>query len=301
MNTKAHTVFVIAGPTAVGKTAISIQLAQHLNTSIISADSRQCYKEMSIGTAKPSTEELAAAQHYFINSHSIADHITAADYEELALDYLKQIFHHNDYAVVCGGTGLYIKALCEGIDDMPEVNKTIKEEIKLNYEQHGTTWLQDAIQKEDPLFYNSGEIQNPIRLIRALSFIRSTGKSITTFQTGKKKERPFRIVKVALDLRRELLYERINKRVDIMMQEGLMDEVKRLYPYKELKNLHTVGYSELFDYLDNKYTLEEAVDKIKQHSRNYAKRQLTWFRKDEEYNWLRADDKEVLQKILALK
>lgn len=301
MNTKTHTVFVIAGPTAVGKTAISIQLAQHLNTSIISADSRQCYKEMSIGTAKPSTEELALAQHYFINSHSIADHITTADYEELALDYLKQIFHHNDYAVVCGGTGLYIKALCEGIDDMPEVNKTITEEIKLNYEQHGTTWLQDAIQKEDPLFYNSGEIQNPIRLIRALSFIRSTGKSITTFQTGKKKERPFRIIKVALDLPRELLYERINKRVDIMMQEGLMDEVKRLYPYKEWKNLHTVGYSELFDYLDNKYTLEEAVDKIKQHSRNYAKRQLTWFRKDEEYNWLRADDKEVLQKILALK
>jgi len=296
-----HTVYVIAGPTAVGKTAIAIQLAQRLGTSIISADSRQCYREMTIGTAKPSEEELTQVYHYFINSHSITEHLTTADFERLALGYLEEIFKTNDAAVVCGGTGLYIKSLCEGIDEMPDVDETIEEEVNEQYQQQGIEWLQTAVQHEDPEFYRQGEIQNPVRMIRALSFMRSIGKSILSYRTGTKASRQFNIIKIALDLPREVLYERINRRVDIMMEQGLLEEVKQLYPQRHLKNLQTVGYSELFDYIDSKYTLEEAIDKIKQHTRNYAKRQLTWFRKDKEFHWLEAGDAQVINKILAIK
>lgn len=293
--------YVIAGPTAVGKTAIAIQLAQRLGTSIISADSRQCYREMTIGTAKPTEEELAQVHHYFINSHSVTEHLSTADFERLALGYLEEIFKTNDSAVVCGGTGLYIKSLCEGIDAMPDVDETTELEINERYQQQGIEWLQNAIQQEDPEFYKQGEIQNPVRMIRALSFIRSTGKSILNYRTGTKAARPFNIVKIALNLPREVLYKRINRRVDIMMEQGLLEEVKQLYTQRHLKNLQTVGYSELFDYIDGKYTLEEAVDKIKQHTRNYAKRQLTWFRKDKEFHWLKADTPNVTDRILALK
>lgn len=298
MRPHPHTVYVIAGPTAVGKTAIAIQLAQRLGTSIISADSRQCYREMTIGTAKPTEEELAQVHHYFINSHSVTEHLSTADFEQLALGYLQDIFKTNTSAVICGGTGLYIKSLCEGIDEMPDVDETIEREVNEQYLQHGIEWLQAAIQREDPEFYRQGEIQNPVRMIRALSFMRSNGKSILNYRTGTKAERPFNIIKIALDLPREVLYKRINHRVDIMMEQGLLDEVQRLYPQRHLKNLQTVGYSELFDYMDGKYSLEEAVDKIKQHSRNYAKRQLTWFRKDKDFHWLEADDAHVIDKIL---
>lgn len=298
MRPHPHTVYVIAGPTAVGKTAIAIQLARRLGTSIISADSRQCYREMTIGTAKPTEEELAQVQHYFINSHSVTEHLTTADFEQLALGYLGEIFETSNSAVVCGGTGLYIKSLCEGIDEMPDVDETIEQEVNEQYRQHGIAWLQAAIQQEDPEFHKQGEIKNPVRMIRALSFVRSTGKSILNYRTGTKAARSFNIIKIALDLPREVLYERINKRVDIMMEQGLLDEVQKLYPQRHLKNLQTVGYSELFDYMDGKYTLEEAVDKIKQHSRNYAKRQLTWFRKDKDFHWLEADDAHVIDKIL---
>lgn len=293
--------YVIAGPTAVGKTAIAIQLAQRLGTSIISADSRQCYREMTIGTAKPTDEEQQQVHHYFINSHSVTEHLSTADFERLALDYLEEIFKTNDAAVVCGGTGLYIKSLCEGIDEMPGVDETIEREVNEQYQQQGIEWLQTAVQQEDPEFYKQGEIQNPVRMIRALSFIRSTGKSILNYRTGAKAARPFNIIKIALGLPREVLYKRINRRVDIMMEQGLLEEVKQLYPQRQLKNLQTVGYSELFDYIDGKYTLEEAVDKIKQHTRNYAKRQLTWFRKDKEFHWLRADEPELVEKIMFLR
>ncbi len=300
MNSPKHTVYIIAGATAVGKTAIAIELAEKLGTSIISADSRQCYREMKIGTAKPTPQELARVHHYFINSHSITEDLNAADYEQLALGYLEEIFKEQDTAVVCGGTGLYIKALCEGIDEMPEVDRQIEQDINLQYKEQGLEWLQQTVQKEDPAFYDVGEIQNHVRLIRALAFIRSTGKSITTFRTGQKKERPFRIVKIALEMPREVLYDRINRRVDIMMEQGLLEEAKALYPQKKLKNLQTVGYSELFDYMDGKYTLEEAVEKIKQHSRNYAKRQLTWFRKDKEYEWMDAKNDNIISEIITL-
>lgn len=295
-----NTVYIIAGPTAVGKTAIAIRLAKHLGTAIISADSRQCYREMSIGTAKPTAEELAAVRHYFINSHSVTEHLSTADYEQLALQYLDDIFKHTNTAVVCGGTGLYIKTLCEGIDAMPEVDAAIDRQVNEQYQQQGIGWLQTAIQTEDPAFYNSGEIQNPVRMIRALSFIRSTGDSIVNYRKGHKAERPFNIVKIALELPREVLYQRINQRVDVMMQEGLLQEAQQLYEHRHLKNLQTVGYSELFDYIDGKYTLPEAIDKIKQHSRNYAKRQLTWFRKDKDFHWLEAADEDILSNILRI-
>lgn len=253
---------------------------------------------MTIGTAKPTKEELAAVHHYFIDSHSVTEHLTTANFEQLALQYLEQIFQKTNTAVVCGGTGLYIKALCEGIDEMPDIDEHIKEQVQAAYEAEGIEWLQQAIKEEDPDYYETGEVHNPVRMLRALTFKRSTGKSIKTYQTGKKKERPFNIIKVALELPREVLYDRINQRVDIMMEQGLLEEAQALYPQKHLKNLQTVGYQELFEYMDGNCTLEEAVDKIKQHSRNYAKRQLTWFRKDKEYKWLRADERDIIDNIV---
>lgn len=294
------TIYIIAGPTAAGKTAIAIALAQKLGTAIVSADSRQCYRGMTIGTAKPTAEELQQVKHYFIDDFPVTHAITAADYEVLALQHLDNIFKDHSTAVVCGGTGLYIKALCEGLDAMPATDEAIINAVESDYQQHGISWLQRAIAQEDPEFYRQGEIQNPARMLRALSFIRTTGTSIVNYRTGTHKERPFRIVKVALDLPREELYARIDKRVDKMMEQGLEAEVRTMLPYRHLKNLQTVGYSELFDYFDGKFTLAEAADKIKQHTRNYAKRQLTWFRKDKTFQWLSANDPDAISKILAL-
>lgn len=277
---------VIAGPTAVGKTDVAIRVAQHFDTEIISADSRQCYKEMSIGTAKPSAAELAMVKHYFIDSHSITEELNAADYEQLALGYCEEIFREKDIAVVCGGTGLYIKALCEGIDEMPKTDRNIELELQKGFEQHGIGWLQEIVEKEDPEFFTgTAEQQNPVRLIRALAFKRTTGQSIIHYRSGTRKERPFDIIKIALELPREILYARINERVDKMMAEGLWKEASALHPYRHLKNLQTVGYSEIFDCLDGSITKEESIALIKQHTRNYAKRQLTWFRNSGDYRW----------------
>lgn len=286
---KEKLVYVIAGPTASGKTAVAIRLAQHLGTEIVSADSRQCYTGMDIGTAKPSKEELAAVKHHFIDAFPVTQSLTAADYETLGLGYLNEIFKTRDTAVVCGGTGLYIKALCDGLDEMPPVDDTIVADVNEQYLLHGLQWLQKTMQMEDPVFFAKGEINNPARLIRALIFKRSIGESIIDFRSGNHKERSFRTVRFALDVPRDELYSRINKRVDSMMQQGLLDEVKSLQQYKDLKNLQTVGYEELFDYLGGKWSLNEAVEKIKQHTRNYAKRQFTWFRKDKRFTWLPPD------------
>ena len=294
-------IYIIAGPTAVGKTAVAIQVAQQLGTSIVSADSRQCYKEMNIGTAKPSAAELNEVKHYFIDEFPVTTLLTAADYESLALGYLDEIFMAHTTAVVCGGTGLYIKALCDGLDEMPQTDPLIVKNLEEEYKQHGLEWLQQTVQKEDAAFYSSGEILNPARMLRALSFIRSTGHSITQYRTQAKKQRPFKIIKAGLELPREQLYDRINTRVDQMMEHGLLKEIEKLYPYRGLKNLQSVGYTELFDYLDGKCSLPEAIDKIKQHTRNYAKRQLTWFKKDAEVHWFNADDEHVVKKILTLK
>jgi tRNA dimethylallyltransferase len=286
-------IIVIAGPTASGKTDLAIALAQHFNTKIVSADSRQCYQELNIGVAKPSTEQLAQVHHYFINSHSMHEALNVADYEQLALSYLQEIFTTNDTAIVVGGTGLYLDALCHGIDPMPAIDPTINEAVNLQFQEKGIAWLQTCIAAEDKLFAQNGEMQNPARLIRALVFVRSTGASILAYRTKQKVKRDFEIIKYAIAMPREMLYERINRRVDMMMQEGHLEEVTALLPYQHLKNLATVGYREIFDYLNGKCTLEKAVELIKQNSRNYAKRQVTWFKKGEQMQWISSE------KILA--
>ena len=289
------TVIVIAGPTAVGKTGIAIQLAQHFGTAVVSADSRQCYEGMLVGTAAPTVAEMQGVKHYFIQSFPVTEPISAAAYEQLALEYLDEIFQDNDVAIVCGGTGLYIKALCEGLDEMPAVSEAVNDGVNTLYKEGGVAALQQAIQEEDPEFYGNGEVDNPARLLRALAFVRSTGESILRYRSGIIKQRPFNIIKMALELPREQLYDRINRRVDRMMEAGLLEEAKRFYPQRELKNLQTVGYSELFQYLDGQCDLPAAVTLIKQHTRNYAKRQLTWFRNAGGYKMLQADMQDIIR------
>lgn len=296
---KAKTLVVIAGPTAVGKTDIAIRLAQALQTAIISADSRQCYQGMAIGTAQPTVAQRQLVPHYFVDSFPVTQELTAADFEGLALGYLNEIFKERDTAIACGGTGLYLKALTEGLDDMPAADSAINAAVQEAYSEQGLSWLQQQVAEEDPLFYEQGEQQNPARLLRALIFKRSTGQSILQFRTGIRKERPFRILKLGLELPREVLYDRINRRVDEMMAAGFPEEARQLFPRRHLKNLQTVGYTELFDYLEGKISLDAATTLIRQHTRNYAKRQMTWFRKDSELTWFRADDPEVVHQMLA--
>ncbi|MFC0773298.1 tRNA (adenosine(37)-N6)-dimethylallyltransferase MiaA [Terrimonas alba] len=279
------TVIIIAGPTAVGKTAIALDVAKHFQTEIVSADSRQCFKEMNIGVARPSRDELQQVKHHFIASHSIHEEVTAATFEQYALKKVGELFQQHDIVVMTGGTGLYIKAFCEGLDQIPDIPKQIREEIIVNYDQSGIEWLQKEIQSKDPEFYQVGEIQNPQRMMRALEVIEATGKSILHFRKGKKQIRDFSIKKIALELPKEILRQRIDKRVDQMMDAGLLDEVKQLQPFKQLNALQTVGYAELFDYLDGKLSLNKAIEQIKIHTRQYAKRQMTWFKKDHTIEW----------------
>lgn len=276
---------IVAGPTAVGKTAVAIQLAKHFTTSIISADSRQCYKELNIGVARPSVQELEAVNHYFIASHSIQDEVTAAGFEQYALQKAMELFQEHDTVIMVGGTGLYIKAFCEGLDMIPAVDPAIREQIISNYNSKGLAWLQEQVQQKDPAFYASGEIQNPQRMMRALEVVESTGQSVLSFWKGDKAQRNFNIMKIGLELPKEELHQRIHTRIDQMMQAGQLEEVKGLVPYKHLNALQTVGYKELFEYLEGAISLEKAVDQIKTNTRQYAKRQMTWFKKDEEMKW----------------
>ncbi|HEX4373769.1 MAG TPA: tRNA (adenosine(37)-N6)-dimethylallyltransferase MiaA [Puia sp.] len=294
---KNKTAIIILGPTAVGKTATAIQLAQQLQTKIISADSRQCFRELNIGVAKPTDEELRAVHHYFINSHSIHENVNAALFEQLALQYAGEIFQENDKLVMVGGTGLYIKAFCEGLDDIPAIDKNIREQIQTEYAQHGLNWLQQEIKKHDHEFYISGEIQNPQRVMRALEVKLSTGKSILSFHSTEKKQRGFNIIKVGLQLSKEELHRNINTRTEQMIEKGLLQEVEQLQNFKDFNALKTVGYTELFDYLDNKISLDEAVELIKKNTRHYAKRQMTWFKKDDSIRWIAPDDLQQLKNI----
>lgn len=276
----------IVGPTAVGKTEIALQLAQHFSTSIISADSRQCFKELNIGVAKPSAKELAETEHFFINSHHIWDEVTAATFEQGALDFSNNCFNQSKVIILAGGTGLYVKAFLEGLDDIPPVTEIIRQEVAGGYENGGILWLHEKLKKEDPLFAEKGEMLNPHRCMRALEVVRQTGKGILSLQQGLKKKRPFELLKIGLELPRELLYQRINSRVDEMMAGGLEREAQGLLAHRHLNALQTVGYRELFECFDGKIQLPRAVELIMQHTRHYAKRQLTWFKRDTEINWM---------------
>lgn len=290
---KNKTCLIIVGPTAVGKTSVAIDIAQNFNTEIISADSRQCYKELNIGVAKPSPEQLQKIPHWFIDSHTIHEDVNAKVFEDYALGKIHEIFKQKDVAIIVGGTGLYIKALCEGLDEIPLIDSEIRNTIVTNYTNGGLEWLSNEIKNVDPLFYSKGEIKNPQRMIRALEVKLSTGRSITEFQSQKKRERDFKIIKIGLELPKEQLHQNINSRVEAMMSDGLLEEVKDLFSCKDLNALQTVGYKELFDHLTGETTLEEAVEKIKLNTRHYAKRQMTWFKKDKEIQWFNPSD--VLQ------
>jgi tRNA dimethylallyltransferase len=277
MNNK--TCIIVTGATASGKTDFAFELAQKYNTQIISADSRQCYKELNIGVAKPSQTQLDEIQHYFVNSHSIHEEVNVKVFEKYALNAINKILGTNDTAIMAGGTGLYIKAFCEGLDDVPPVNEAAREKINASYQLHGIEWLQSEIEKNDPLFFDSGENKNPQRLMRALEVKLTTGNSIINFQSGKKTERNFKINKINLDVPRAELYQRINKRVDIMMQTGLLKEAESFFADRHLNALQTVGYRELFDFMEDKISLDKAVGEIKKNTRHFAKRQITWFKK----------------------
>ncbi len=291
------TCIIISGPTAVGKTSVAVELASHLDTEIISADSRQCYKELNIGVAKPEEVDLQKVKHHFISSHSIHESITAVEFEKYALNAIETIFENNDVAVLVGGTGLYIKAFCSGFDPIPPVAAEIRNSIIQQYELLGMDWLTESLIQKDTDFAKTGEMKNPQRMMRALEVIESTGKSILSFQSQQKKIRNFNIVKFGLELPRQELYDRINLRVDLMMESGLLKEVESLLPHHKLNALQTVGYKELFDFVNGHKTLDEAVNLIKQNSRHYAKRQMTWFKKDESISWIEPDVKTLLSKI----
>lgn len=286
MTAPAKTAIIIAGPTAVGKTSVAIDVAKHFQTEIISADSRQCFRELNIGVARPSSEELKQVPHHFIASHSVQEKITAVEFEHYALAKVQELFQMHDVVVVTGGTGLYLKAFAEGLDAIPEVPENVRASIKAEYEKQGLGRLQQSVAAEDPEFYRQGEIQNPQRLMRALEVVRTTGRSILHYRTQKKAIRDFRIIKIALQLPKEELHQRINQRVDLMIEAGLVQEVRELLPYRHLNALQAVGYREMFRYLDGEISLPDAIDEIKKNTRQYAKRQMTWFRKDQEYIWL---------------
>jgi len=273
------TCIIITGPTAVGKTDLAVELAEKHNTQIISSDSRQCYKELDIGVAKPAQNQLQKVRHYFIDSHSIHEDVNVKVFEKYALNAVNEIFKNNDVAIMVGGTGLYIKAFRTGLDDIPSIDKVLHNEIEEAYKLKGITWLQEELKKKDPAYFSLGEVTNPTRMMRALEVRLATGKSILDFQSGKKTQRDFKIKQINLEIPRDELYQRINNRVDMMMDTGLLKEVEKLYAYKNLNALQTVGYKELFDFIEEKISLEKAIDNIKKNTRHFAKRQITWFKK----------------------
>ncbi len=284
-----RTCIVICGPTAVGKTDVAVALALSLSTSILSADSRQCYRELSIGVAKPSPEQLNAVPHDFIDSHSLHEPVSAAVFARYGREALDRMFRQSPVAVVSGGTGLYIRALCEGLDQMPEIPASLRADVSRSYADHGLAWLDEQLRKEDPVFSASGDMRNPSRMLRALEVIRHTGRSITDFQTGQPVAPDFRVCYVGLNRSRPELYERIRQRTLQLFQEGWVEEVRGLTAFRTYNALQTVGYREIFGYLDGTLTYDECVEKIMQSTRHYAKRQLTWFRKVDGLRWLDLD------------
>ena len=286
---KEKTLVSVVGPTAIGKTALAIQLAQYFNTEIISADSRQFFKEMEIGTAKPNINELAAAKHHFIDSHSIQQLFSTGDFEVEGLKKLEEIFAHHNLAIMVGGSGLYVNALINGLDEMPEIDLSIRTQLNEQFKIEGIAPIQSKLAEVDPEYFSKVDQQNPQRMIRGLEVFLSTGQKLSSMLSATKKERPFNIVKIGLNTDRAMLYNRINSRVDQMISSGLIKEVESLSAFRTYNALNTVGYSEIFEYLDGKISLEDAISSIKQNTRRFAKRQLTWFRRDEEINWFEPD------------
>ncbi|UII23552.1 tRNA (adenosine(37)-N6)-dimethylallyltransferase MiaA [Fulvivirga ligni] len=281
---------VVVGPTAVGKTDLCIRLAQEYKTEIVSADSRQVFRELEIGTAKPSADELQQVKHHFINSHSIHEDFNAGDYERDALELLERLFEIHDVVILTGGSGLYVKALTDGMADMPEIDPEVRSQLKAELEGKGLSFLVEELKEADPDYYGQVDLQNPQRVIRALEVIRSTGHKYSELRTDEKKQRPFKIIKVGLERPREELYQRIDLRMDIMIGQGLFQEAKDFHHLKHINALQTVGYKEIFDHLDGEYDRGEAIRLLKRNSRRYAKRQFTWFRRDEEMKWFHPDN-----------
>lgn len=277
---KPKYLIVVGGATASGKTGFAIQLARHFRTEIVSCDSRQFYREMTIGTAKPTPEEMAQAPHHFIGHISIEQPYSVGDFEADALALLDELFQKHSVVILCGGSGLFIKALCEGLDQFPDVPQAVLDQLQQDYEKNGLAYLQEELHQSDPEYYQEVDLQNPRRLLRALSVTRSSGRPFSEFRNQRPQTRNFQPIYLQMDWPREKLYERINRRVDLMIAAGLVDEARQLYAFRHLQALRTVGYQELFDHFSGLISLEEAVALIKRNSRRYAKRQLTWFRRD---------------------
>jgi len=295
----SKTLIIIAGPTAAGKTALAIQIAKHFKTEIISADSRQFYREMNIGTAKPSKEELEAIPHHLIDSHSIIDSFSVGDFEKEVINLLEKLFKIHDQVVLVGGSGLFINAICNGFDELPVATEETRAGLNKLLAEKSIGHLQEKLKKVDPQYYAEVDINNPQRLIRALEVFESTGNPFSSYRTKTSKKRNFDIIKLGISPTREKLYEQINLRVDQMVENGLFEEIEGLKEYRNLNALNTVGYSEIFDYLDGKHTKQEAIDKIKQNTRRFAKRQLTWFKKSEDIKWFDPGESDVILKYLG--
>lgn len=289
---------VIVGPTAVGKTPLAIELAKELGTEIISADSRQIFRELEIGTTKPTKEELAQVRHHFINIKSITEEYNAALFGKEARDAIDMLFETKGIAVMCGGSGLYVKAALEGFDQIPTIEVGIRDKINQEFEEKGLAWLQGQVQEIDPDYFSVVDTKNPQRLIRALEVSYSSGKPFSSWRNKQVTSLPFQVMKIGLELPREELYHRIDKRMDEMIEKGLFEEAEKFYPQRQLNSLQTVGYQEIFGFLDGLYDKEESIRLLKRNSRNYAKRQMTWFKKDKEINWCRPD--EMIQNLKIL-
>jgi tRNA dimethylallyltransferase len=289
LNTKKN-VIVITGPTGIGKTGLSIDLAKKLNCPIISADSRQIFKEMTIGTAAPTPEQLQKATHYLVGTRSISDYYSAYEYEQEAIELTARLFEENNFVILTGGSMMYIDAFCNGIDELPTIDPELRENLQETYQKEGLESIRRQLKLLDPAFYQQVDLRNPKRVIHALEICLMTGRPYSELRTNTKKVRPFQIIKIGLDMDRTLLHDRINQRVDQMISEGLEQEARDLYQHKKLNSLNTVGYREFFDFFDGNISREKAIELIKRNSRRYARKQLSWFRRDEEINWFSPDN-----------
>ena len=296
----AKTLIVITGPTAVGKTALCLEIAQHFGIPIINADSRQIYRELKIGTASPTDEQLRQVPHYLVGTLSLQDYYSASLFEQQVLEILNKEFQKHDIALLTGGSMMYIDAVCDGIDDIPTVDDETRNMLKRRLADEGLEALVEKLKVLDPEYYDIVDKQNPRRVVHGLEICLMTGKTYTSFRKKEKKQRPFHIVKIGVNRPREELYQRINQRVDQMMADGLLEEAKRVYQQRDMNALNTVGYKELFDYLDGRWTLEEAVERIKGNTRRYARKQLTWFKRDEEIRWFHPEQQQDILNYISL-